>query len=417
MSERLFITHLNARGEGIASYQGKDIPVPYSLPGEIIEADIIESKNVSWAKINRISQPSQDRIPASCPHYQVCGGCALQHVKLESYRDFKKQQVVRALTEQKLATDLVEDPVIIGPQVRRRIDFMARKFPDRLAMGFYEKNNRRRIDLRTCLVVDPRIEKLFEPLFDLLGQILNMREETHIFILAAENGVDLLLAGFKRDLTDLEKEHLISFAQKQDLVRLTYKVKSRATVVYERQTPYVCFSRHKVEVNPNVFLQTSAKADVLLAQLVCEAIPEDSKRIADLFCGRGTFSVPLTEKSYQVDGFEGDQHAITALEKLALPNLNLKIRDLFAYPLQPKELQSYDAVVLNPPRSGVKKQVFSLAEAEVPLIVYVSCNPETFAIDVRELVRRGYQIQKITPVDQFMWSPHVEVVGILQRTE
>lgn len=413
MSEKLEITHLNSRGEGIALYQGKEITVPFTLEKEIVEAEIIQSKNSCWGKVLNINTPSDERIEAPCPHYQTCGGCSLQHLSPKAYQAFKKCQVTQPLKKHEIPAH-VEDPIIVGPKLRRRVDFMAKKFPERLAMGFSEKNNRRRIDLQKCWVVDPRIEKIFEPLHQMLDQILNLREEVHVFILAAENGVDLLLAGFKRALDEDQKKALVTFAKEQDLTRLTYKVKKRAETLYEKEAPYVTFAGHKIEVHPNVFLQASSKADQTLSQLVCDAVPQNAKRVVDLFCGRGTLSLPLLNESHELYGFEGDKHAISALKNLNLPYLHLEVRDLFAAPLTHDELKQFDTIIMNPPRSGVKEQVLHITEAKVPTVIYVSCNPESFAKDSHELIVNGYKVEKITPVDQFMWSHHIEVVGVFK---
>jgi 23S rRNA (uracil1939-C5)-methyltransferase len=410
--EKVTINVLNRRGEGLATASCGGITVPFTLPGESAEIELIETKDKTWGQISQLTSPSADRITPSCQHFGTCGGCSLQHLNENAYAAYKKSQVTNALEANGLNPSVVSEPIILGPHQRRRIDFLTRKYPDGMTMGFYQVNSRRRFNLKTCTVVNPAIEALLPSLEILLEQILEMKELVHVFILAAENGIDLLLAGFKRTMNEKQKEILIQFAKDQNLARLTYKIKRQAHLIYERETPYVTFGGHKMDVDPNVFLQASPKADVTLSQLVVDALPNEAKFVADLFCGRGTLSLPILASGRYVYGFEGDKHAIAALRELDAPGLDPQVRDLFEDPLTSTDLQHFHAVVLNPPRSGVKGQIAHLAQAKVPTVIYVSCNPETFAKDMAELCSHGYALETVTPVDQFMWSHHIEVVGV-----
>ena len=412
MSEIVEISALNKRGEGVAQASTGPITVPFTLPGEKVEVELVPTKDKTWGQIVAVVEPSASRALPICPHYGVCGGCSLQHLDEQTYAAFKQNQVTAPLTVKGFDAAIVEAPVFIGPHQRRRIDFLTRKFPDGMNMGFYQVNSRRRINLKSCSIVDPQIEALFPALEALLEQILDMRELVHVFVLCADNGIDLLLAGFKRTLSEEQIRLLGEFATEHNLARLSYKIKRKAHVVYERETPFVTFAGHPMAVDPNVFLQASSKADQILSQLVVEAIPDNARIVLDLFCGRGTLTLPILASGRQVLGLEGDKHAIAALQALDLPGLEAEVRDLFEYPVTADELKPFDTVVMNPPRSGVKGQIAHLAAARVSTVIYVSCNPESFASDMAELCKMGYELVKVTPVDQFTWSHHVEVVGV-----
>lgn len=415
MSEIVIITGLSKRGEGLASALCGAITVPYCLPGEQVDIELIQTKDKNWGQIRRIENDSSSRAEPICQHYGTCGGCLLQHFNGQSYADFKKTQVTSALENYGLDSTCVEAPIIIGPHQRRRVDFLARKFPDEFAMGYYQLNSRRRIDLKECAIVDPLIEKLFGPLKIVLEQILEMRELVHIFILRAENGLDVLLAGFKRTLSQEQQHILEKFAKAQNLTRLCYKIKRQTHLLHQTEQPYVSFAGYHMDVNPNVFLQASQKADQILSQMVVAALPKLATKIVDLYCGRGTLSLPILASGRYVDGFEGDKHAIAALNNLNEPGLNAQVRDLFENPLTADELKRYNAVVMNPPRSGVKGQIPHIIESQIETVIYVSCNPETFAKDMAELCQSEYRLESVIPVDQFMWSHHVEVVGIAKK--
>lgn len=412
MTEKVLITALNKRGAGVAVASCGNITAPFTLPGETAEIELIQTKDKNWGELIAIENPSPQRAQSKCQHYGVCGGCSLQHLNDDTYAAFKKSQVTNALEACGLDPAVTAEPIILGTHQRRRVDFLTRKYPDGMTMGYYQVNSRRRIDLKSCPIADPKIEALFQPLKDVLEQILDMKELVHVFILSADNGIDLLLAGFKRTLSEENKTILIDFAKTHNLARLTYKVKRQAYTLHEHETPYVTFAGHKMAVDPNVFLQASPKADDVLSKLVVEALPENAKFVMDLFCGRGTLSLPILASGRHVFGYEGDKHAIAALKELNVPGMDAGVRDLFGDPVTAPELRSFHAVVVNPPRSGAHNQMAHLVEARIQTIIYVSCNPETFAQDMAELCNAGYILEKVTPVDQFMWSHHVEVVGV-----
>ena len=285
-------------------------------------------------------------------------------------------------------------------------------------MGFFEKNIPRQINIQECPAVHKTIEVLFKPLRDLLENLLNFREEAHIFITLCETGVDLLLAGFKRPFSDQEKATLKQFAADNTLARLTLQIKRQQEVLYKNgdKDPYVLFGGYEVPVSSNAFLQASAKADQVLAELMLEHLDKKYKKIADLFCGRGTLSLPLYSAGYHVDGFECDKKSLKALDSLGLENLNTFYRDLFNAPLSLDELKPYDAVVLDPPRAGCEAQVNILKDADtIERIVYVSCGASSFARDAKMLCDGNFTLDKVIPVDQFMWSHHIETVGIFTK--
>jgi 23S rRNA (uracil1939-C5)-methyltransferase len=182
--------------------------------------------------------------------------------------------------------------------------------------------------------------------------------------------------------------------------------------------PEIDLSGAKVKLPAGAFLQASREAESTLVGLVRDGAG-GAKRVADLFAGLGTFTFALAHDAV-VDAYEGDEAALAALAAAARNTSRLKpvrgfVRDLFRAPLSPKELKAYDAVVFDPPRAGAAAQAESLAKSEVPRLVAVSCNPGTFARDLRILVDGGYRIARVDPVDQFLFSPHVEVIAHLAR--
>jgi 23S rRNA (uracil1939-C5)-methyltransferase len=202
-------------------------------------------------------------------------------------------------------------------------------------------------------------------------------------------------------------------AQALGVARLTVDSESLAM----GGAPEVDLSGARMRLPPGAFLQASREAESALVELVSEGIGA-VKRVADLFAGVGTFTFALAQTA-AVDAFESEEAAVAALAEAArrTPKLNpvrTFARDLFRAPLRPKELAAYDAVVFDPPRAGAPAQAKELAASSVTKLVAVSCNPGTLARDLRILVDGGYRITRIVPVDQFLFSPHIEVVAHLE---
>ncbi|HZD24921.1 MAG TPA: RNA methyltransferase, partial [Alphaproteobacteria bacterium] len=188
--------------------------------------------------------------------------------------------------------------------------------------------------------------------------------------------------------------------------------------VAERRPPLIELGGVPVTPPPGAFLQATAEGEAALVRLVSEACA-GAGRIADLYAGIGTFSFALA-RAAPVYAAEQDAAAVAALVAArngaaGLKQIEAEMRDLVRRPLGPGELARFDAVVFDPPRAGAARQVEELARSKVPLVVAVSCNPATFARDSRTLADGGYRLERVTPVDQFLWSAHVELVATFRR--
>ena len=199
------------------------------------------------------------------------------------------------------------------------------------------------------------------------------------------------------------------------IVRFSYA----GDVIYQRDLPRIAMGRASVVVPAGVFLQASGLAERTMAALITGALGKKVRRVADLFAGVGAFTFPLAERQ-SVLAVDSDGDALAALRLAArgadgLKPIETKLRDLFREPLSRKELEGFDAVVFDPPRAGAKAQAEMIAKSKVPLAVAVSCNPATLARDVRILMDGGFRLQSLTPVDQFVYTAHVEAVAVLAR--
>ena len=191
-------------------------------------------------------------------------------------------------------------------------------------------------------------------------------------------------------------------------------------LVLMRMPPTIVIGSAKVSLPPGSFLQATVAGEEALAALVAMHCKR-AKHIADLFCGVGPFALRLAAKS-RISAFDSDAGAVAALQKAATSTSGLKpvkaeTRDLFRRPLMPQELRDFDAVVFDPPRQGAQAQARQIAASKIPVVVAVSCNVATFARDARILVDGGYEIESLSPLDQFRHTPHVELVArfVLKR--
>jgi len=355
-------------------------------------------------------------IDPLCPHFEICGGCSLQHLAPVAYAEFKKDLVIDALAQAGLGDIHVDDPLLIPAHNRRRCNLKAEMVQGRVLLGYYESKSHSIVDISCCPLVVPEIEALFNPLRQCLKQILKHKQKVDLFIVHSDAGIDLVLEGLK-SLNFEQTECLVELARVHDLARVSLKNKGDVEPVVTFRTPFITYGNVPVECDGAGFMQASKLSDEILTGLVLKYLPQGVSRAVDLFCGRGTFTLPLSAY-VKVDAFELDMPSLSALEKAKNKHcrpITTSIRNLFENPLSPKELERYDFAVINPPRAGAIRQSRNLAQSKIPVIVMVSCDPQTFARDAKILMQGGYNLSPVSPVDQFLWSKHIEVVGVFYR--
>jgi len=408
------IEDLDERGRGTGIFEGQKVSLPYTVPGETIEFDKHIYRRKSNYILNKIISPSLNRIRPLCKYFGQCGGCVLQHLNLQEYTKFKESLIRKSLAEYQIQTNLL--PIItIPPGNRRRANFEAVIKEDKLFMGFHKLSSHKIVDLDSCPALLPNLSKLIPSLKDLLSNILEIRQKAKIFVTQASNGIDVTFELYgQKVLSDTQKKQIEVFAETNNLIRAVFRARKFIDIVHQKEEPYVVFGDVKVPVDAYCFLQASFESDRILQNLILKHAL--GKRGVDLFCGRGTFLLPLS-KMYSMDGFESDKNAVEALSSV-IENLSVNIakQDLFLSPLTNMQLSTYDFAVINPPRCGAETQVIELAKSNVKRIIYVSCNPSTFARDAKILVQNGYNLDQVQGVDQFYWSHHLEIVGVFAKS-
>ena len=415
----LTIERIGGRGDGIADHRGRPVYVPFTVPGDTVRARLEGRRGDGHAAtLLEILAPGPHRQAPACGHFGVCGGCALQHLDDPAYRAWKQGRVRGALDRVGLDDVPVAPPVSTAPEMRRRAVLAARRTASGVVLGFHERRRHRIVDLVACPILQPALMALLPPLRDLLVRILSPGDGAEIALAALEGGIDVTIAA-AGDPDLAAREDLAAFAESAKLARLSWRSgKAPAEPVAQRRPCRTVFGDVPVAVPAGAFLQASADGEAELARQVTSAMV-GADQVADLFAGLGTFTFPLA-RTASVHAVDSDGEALAALQAAAnaaglAGRVTAEARNLFRDPVTVEELRRFDSAVFDPPRAGAAAQAEQLARSDVPVVVGVSCNPVSFARDAASLVDGGYQLESVTPVDQFLWSEHVELVGVFRR--
>lgn len=351
-------------------------------------------------------------MSALCTHFGSCGGCAHQDVPDADYRVLKRQVVVDALSRHGVETD-VEDVVEVPPGTRRRATMKAKKNESDVQLGFHAARTHDIIDLQQCLVLTPRLAGLLPGLRKMLSELLSPNEDAELRLADTDGGIDLGLRWRKPNDTPT----LAALAHWAATLKLA-RISAHGETVVSLAQPTAKLGKAVVALPPEVFLQPTREGEAILQDLARDTLT-GAKRVADLFCGCGTFTFPLAEKS-RVQAVELEPAMLEALSAAAKVTPGLKPvttekRNLFKRPLSEFELNGFDGVCLDPPRAGALEQAKMLAKSKLARIAYVSCDADSFARDARVLVDAGFRLKRVVPVDQFLWSSHIELAGAFVR--
>lgn len=412
MVERLTIDHVGHRGDGVALADDVNIYVPYTLAGESVEVETVAG-HPDRRNLLAVETRSAERIDPFCPHFGVCGGCMLQHWQDVPYRAWKRGLVTTALRGAGIDAE-VGDLVDAHGDGRRRAVFHARRGGhDILQVGFAALAAHRIVPIDHCPVLAPSMKGAIEATWAIADFLKATAKPLDIQVTATDGGLDIDVRG-SGALPAATMTAMARIASEHRLARLT----RHGEIVVLRTPPALQIGKSTVTLPPGSFLQATVAGETALADHVI-ALCAKAKNIADLFCGVGPFALRLASSS-KVSAFDSDAPSVAALHKAAANTRGLKPivaqpRDLFRRPLMPFELNDFDAIVFDPPRQGAEAQSRQIAQSRVPLVVAVSCNPTTFARDARILIDGGYRVDSVTPIDQFKYTAHVELVARFRK--
>ena len=414
MTQTLTIARMGHQGDGIAETPNGFVFVPGALPGEVISAEVKDGRVETFDLI----EASPDRRPIHSETYAECGVAPMQHWADEPYLAWKREVVMQTLAREGVETE-VEATVAVPQASRRRLALHARSGPGgRVLLGFKARRSWRLVELTDCPVSDPALTAALPLLAKVAAPFLgHPKSAPTLHVTLTDTGLDVDVTGVEKKSGGLTADmtaRAIAAAAEAGLARLSL---DGDTLVMARQ-PRITFGRASVPLPPASFLQAAPVAEAAMVSRAVEAV-RGAKKVADLFCGAGAFTFPLAEVA-SVIAADSSAASIAALKAGAakaqgLKTIEAQARDLFRRPLSPYDLKGCEAIVLDPPRAGALEQTQQLPGTKASVVVGVSCNPQTFARDARVLIDAGFRLEKVTPIDQFLWSTHVELVGVFRR--
>lgn len=367
-----------------------------------------------------------------CRHFGRCGGCQLQQLDEETLRQFVEGRVANASSGQGLGPERIAPPHLSPPGSRRRASLRAESSGGRVVIGYREAGSHRLVELAECAVLVPQFVELLPPLRKLLIQIGQSaaargkgrkghgqgpgRMAADVELTLADQGVDIGIKGLTAEGLAIT-EAMLDFARAHKLARLTLDQGYGPETVWEPEPATITLSGVEVPLPPGSFLQATADGEAALIGAAREWLA-DAPTVADLFSGLGTFAFALAGPQTKVLAVEAARDAHLACKGAAgrvQRPVHALHRDLFRNPLMTEELNRFAAVLLDPPRAGAREQVERLADSTVERIVYISCNPSSWARDAALLVESGYILAELRPVGQFRWSTHVELASLFVR--
>lgn len=390
------IVRVAAKGDGVTA-SGRHVPL--AAPGDLVSAD----GNV---------QPGPHRAVPPCRHFGRCGGCQLQHLDEAALAAFVRDRVLHAARSQGIEPDNLAPTHLSPPRSRRRATLHAQPAAGGVALGFREAGSHRIVDLAECHILRPELFALVAPLRRMLSAQAG-RWAVDVELSLADQGVDCGLKGFAMEGLEAT-EAALGFAQVHRLARLTVDLGFGPEPVWEPEPVTVTLGGTAVALPPGAFLQATDDGEATLAGAAREWLAK-SEQVADLFAGLGTFAFALEARVAAYEAARDAHLACRAASARAGGRVSAHHRDLFRNPLQPDEIDAFDAVLLDPPRAGAREQVARIAASGVSRVVYVSCNPASWAKDARALADAGFRLAELRPVGQFRWSTHVELASLFVR--
>lgn len=402
---------MGGEGDGVAA--GPRF-VPFTLPGERVRAEGAGDR----LRLLEVLEPSHSRVEPPCPHFHACGGCALQHWDHAPYLAWKVERLRDTLARQHIEADIL--PAFAAPPAsRRRVALHARRGGrDQARLGYKSRKSWDLVDIAVCPIADlaiqaalPALKRLAAPLFE------HPKSAPTLHVTLTATGLDVDITGVEAKSGGLSADARMQLAERAaagDLARVTLA----GEMAFLARAPMVRLGPATVALPPGAFLQATAGAEAAMAAFVAEAAA-GATRIADLYCGVGTFTFRLAAVApvHAADFAPAAIAALIAARSSApgLKDIAAEARDLVRRPMLAEELRKTDVAVFDPPRAGAAEQAAELARSAVARVIAVSCNPATFARDARTLIEAGFRLDRVLPVDQFLWSPHMELVGVFSR--
>ncbi|MGQ0287279.1 23S rRNA (uracil(1939)-C(5))-methyltransferase RlmD [Pasteurellaceae bacterium 22721_9_1] len=418
----LDITNLDYQGLGVAKLNGKTWFVENALPQEKVLANVLEEKRqYGRATTSKILQTSPLRQQALCSHYAQCGGCQMQHIPIELQRQTKQNALFKQL--QKLQTEKINlMPMLVGEpwQYRRRLRLSIRFNPKtkQLDIGFRQKGDSQIVNIQQCHVIESPLQALLPELIQVLRQFSQPKLLGHVELTLADNGIAFLLR-HSQNLAEIDRTLLLQFAQQHQLMLFVQNDEDIEHLSGE--PPEYDIAGLKLQFDIRDFIQVNEALNKQMVQTALDWLDlKNNDCVLDLFCGMGNFTLPISQKVKSAVGIEGVFNMVQKAQKNAERNACLNVEFYQGNLDQPFlnqawAQQSFNKILLDPPRSGAAFAINGLCELQAEKILYVSCNPATLVRDADMLLHSGYQLKKVAMIDMFPHTGHLESISLFEK--
>jgi 23S rRNA (uracil1939-C5)-methyltransferase len=431
------ITGLSHEGRGIAQINGKTVFVDNALPGETLEIEITKKHGrYNEGRMTTIIEASPARIIPRCIHFEICGGCHLQHINAEDQISLKQHTLLEQLKHtghtapEKILPPLQSPPWGYRYKGRLSVKYLGKK--QKLLIGFHEKNGRFVADLTRCEVLKPTIGLSFELLRQLILSLSVFQHLPQIEIACDDKNCALIFRCLQV-LSEDDKKLLCQFGETHHFLIYIHPNKPEKlfklwpdngndSLSYSLSSSLETAPPIEIFFHPANFTQINPAINQQMVMLAIELLDLDKNDTAlDLFCGLGNFTLPLAQHCHQVTGIEGDAQLILRARENALHNRLSNTEFYTANLFEPDKSfpwiqKKYDKLLLDPPRTGAIEILPYVAQWKPQRIVYVSCNPATLARDAGELVHKyGYRLLQAGVMDMFPHTRHVESIALFTR--
>ncbi|MCP5362095.1 MAG: class I SAM-dependent RNA methyltransferase [Hyphomicrobiales bacterium] len=416
------ISHLGGLGDGIAEHEGRPVFIPFTCPGDRVQVRITqEHKDFLRAEVTALLTPSPKRQTPPCHHFGTCGGCSLQHLNPKTYRQFKQDRLLQAI-DGLSNTDTVICPLMeTTAGTRRRVELRVGVQKGTVSLGFLPAGQIHGVvDITMCPLLG---ERLFDETQCLRTALQQLRKPSHLHtvqLTQVENGLDILFT-LSKPLPEDDLQQLFTYAAaRESVLRLSVRpIDACPTRLFQRSDVTLPLGNVTIQLPEGAFLQATTDGQQALTDFILRH-SADSRVIADIYSGCGTYSFPLVKHGAAVHAYEGDAAMILAMQQAIHthqlePCLTATQRDLYRHPLPAQQLNAYDTIVINPPRNGALPQIKEIARSHAHRVVMLSCNPATFRRDAKCLYANGFQLKEAQAIDQFLWSPHLELAALFER--
>jgi len=424
------IESMSLEGKGITHIDGKAVFVGGALPGEKVMFKYTAiNRKFDEAYVDEVLEASEDRVEPGCPHFQICGGCSMQHMAVENQIHHKQKAMLDALEHiGKVTPETVFEPMVgdhWGYRRKARLGVRHVRKKNKVLVGFRERSGGFLADIDSCKVLHPSVGEKLTDFQDLIMQMEAKETIPQIEVAVGDEATALVFRHLE-PLNDKDLQLLIEFGKTHDF-QIYLQPKGPTTVHCVWPENPGLFYEHpefdtKVMFAPQDFFQVNSSINRKMVPRAVELLELDgSQKVLDLFCGLGNFTLPIAKNAAEVVGVEGDNIMVQRAKQTALDN-GISNTSYFAFDLtadvksEPWMKQKYDRILLDPPRSGAKEVIEQFGKLGASRIVYVSCHPGTLARDAEELVsKQGYHLVGAGVMDMFPHTAHVESIAVFER--